>query len=101
MVLTGRRLTADEALAAGLVNRVVEAGTALEGAPALAQEVPAGSPTSVRLSLQVMAETEGIADTAEAVVFPSPALDDLVMSEDAIEGQTAFAQKRAPQWKNR
>ena len=39
MILTGRRITADEALAYGLVNRVVPAGTALEGARALAAEI--------------------------------------------------------------
>ena len=101
MILTGRRLTAPEALQHGLVNRVVPAGTALEGARALAAEILEGSPTSVRLSLQVMAETQGIADTVAAVRHPSPALDELMISEDAIEGMTAFAQKRPPQWKNR
>ncbi|WP_406010421.1 hypothetical protein OG440_33145 [Streptomyces sp. NBC_00637] len=34
-----------------------------------------GSPTSVRVFLQVMAETEGIADTVDAVEHPSPPLD--------------------------
>jgi acetyl-CoA C-acetyltransferase len=101
MILTGRRLTAQEALQHGLVNRVVAAGTALDGARALAAEILEGSPTSVRLSLQVMAETQGIPDTIAAVRHPSPALDELMISEDAVEGMTAFAQKRSPRWKNR
>jgi acetyl-CoA C-acetyltransferase len=101
MILTGRRLTADEALAHGLVNRVVPAGTALDGARALAAEILAGSPTSVRVSLRIMAETRGIPDVVEAVNHPSAALDDLMASEDALEGITAFAAKRQPQWRNR
>src|SRR5215472_4421316 len=67
MILTGRRLSADEALAYGLVNRVVPAGTAMEGARALAAEILACSPTSVRISLEIMEETRGIPDVAEAV----------------------------------
>jgi acetyl-CoA C-acetyltransferase len=101
MILTGRRLTAAEALAHGLVNRVVPAGQALDGARSLAAEILDGSPTSVRISLQVMEETRGIPDVVDAVRYHSPALDDLMISEDAIEGLTAFAQKRKPQWRNR
>jgi acetyl-CoA C-acetyltransferase len=101
MILTGRRMGAEEALSRGLVNRVVGAGRALEGARALAAEILEGSPTSVRASLQIMTETQGIADTVEAVAFPSPALDELMVSEDMIEGMTAFAQKRPPRWRNR
>jgi len=101
MILTGRRLSAVEALGYGLVNRVVDAGTALEGARVLAAEIMDGSPTSVRTSLQIMAETRGIPDVVDAVRFPSPALDDLMTSADAVEGVTAFAQKRRPQWRNR
>ncbi|HWC84795.1 MAG TPA: acetyl-CoA acetyltransferase [Pseudonocardiaceae bacterium] len=101
MILTGRRLTAEEALAHGLISRVAEAGQAMVGARALAAEILDGSPTSVRVSLQVMAETQGIADTVDAVTHPSAALDELMISEDAIEGVEAFAQKRRPVWRNR
>jgi acetyl-CoA C-acetyltransferase len=101
MILTGRRITAAEALGYGLVNRVVDAGTALAGARALATEILDGSPTSVRISLQVMEETRGIGDVIDAVTHPPTAFDELMASEDAIEGLTAFAQKRHPVWRNR
>ena len=52
MILTGRRVTAAEALGYGLVNRVTEAGEAVDGARALAAEILDGSPTSVRVSLR-------------------------------------------------
>jgi acetyl-CoA C-acetyltransferase len=100
MILTGRRLTAAEALGYGLVNRVTAAGAALEGARALAAEILDGSPTSVRASLQVMEETRGIPDTLDAVDYPSAGFDDVMMSADAIEGMTAFAEKRRPRWRN-
>src|SRR5204862_136630 len=92
---------ADDALAYGLVNRVVPAGTALDGARALAAEILEGSPTSVRISLRIMEETRAIPDVVQAVEHPSTALDDLMASEDATEGVTAFAQKRRPHWRNR
>ncbi|MBP2367745.1 acetyl-CoA acetyltransferase [Pseudonocardia parietis] len=101
MILTGRRITAAEAREYGLANRVVAAGTALEGARVLAAEILDGSPTSVRVSLQIMNETAGIADTVDAATHPSSALDDLLLSEDSVEGVTAFAQKRRPVWRNR
>ena len=101
MILTGRRLTAAEAHAHGLVNRITPAGGALTGARELAAEILDGSPTSVRISLRVMEETRGIPDVIDAVTYHSPALDDLMISEDAIEGLTAFAQKRKPRWRNR
>jgi acetyl-CoA C-acetyltransferase len=101
MILTGRRLSAAEALGYGLVNRVVDAGAALDGARVLAAEILDGSPTSVRISLQVMEETRGIGDVIDAVIHPTTAFDDLRASEDALEGLTAFAQKRRPNWRNR
>ncbi|TMR98437.1 acetyl-CoA acetyltransferase [Nonomuraea basaltis] len=101
MILTGRRLTAAQALEHGLVNRVTEPGRALEGARELAREILEGSPTSIRASLQIMDETQAILDVIDAVTHPSQALDELMVSEDAIEGITAFAQKRRPQWRNR
>jgi acetyl-CoA C-acetyltransferase len=101
MILTARRLSADEALAYGLVNRVVPAGSALDGARALAAEILEGSPTSVRVSLRIMKETRGIPDVVAAVEHPSEALDELMASDDALEGVTAFAAKHRPHWRNR
>ena len=101
MILTGRRLTVEEAQNAGLVNRVAPAGEALEVARKLAEEILEGSPTSIRLSLQVMRDTESIPDELAACRWKHPALDELMTSEDAIEGPMAFAQKRKPSWKNR
>jgi acetyl-CoA C-acetyltransferase len=101
LILTGRRMGAAEAQERGVVNRVVPAGRALDGARALAEEILGVSPTSVRLSLRVMEETRGIADVLDAVDHRSEALDELMSSADAIEGITAFAQKRAPRWSNR
>lgn len=101
MVLTGRRLSADEALAFGLVNRVVEPGAALDGARTLAAEMLQASPTSIRLSLQMMAEADAIADPVAAANAPSTALDTLIASEDTREGLLAFAEKRSPRWVNR
>ncbi|MCK2218814.1 acetyl-CoA acetyltransferase [Actinomadura sp. ATCC 31491] len=101
LILTGRRLTAAEALGHGLVNRVTEPGKALEGARELAAEILESSPTSVRASLQIMAETRGVPDVVDAVTRPSAALDELMVSDDAAEGVTAFAQKRRPRWRNR
>jgi acetyl-CoA C-acetyltransferase len=100
MILTGRRITADQALAYGLVNRVVPAGTAVDGARAVAADILAGSPTSVRISLEIMEETRGIPDVAEAVSYRSRAIDDLMSTQDAAEGPAAFAAKRRPQWRN-
>lgn len=101
LILTGRRIGAEEMHSYGLVNRVVPAGTALDGARAIAAEILEASPTSVRLSMQVMNEADEFASEIGAVRHPTSAIDDLLTSEDMIEGPLAFAQKRKPVWKNR
>jgi len=101
MILTGRRINADEALQHGLVNRVLPAGTALDGARALAREITEASPTSVRTSLEIMEQTRLVPDPVDAIIDHSDALDDLVLSEDMREGLAAFAEKRPPRWRNR
>jgi acetyl-CoA C-acetyltransferase len=101
MLLTGRRMGAAEAERRGLVNRVAPAGEAVTVARELAAEIIAASPTSVRITLELMGATAGIADTVEAVAHRTPGLDELMTTEDATEGLTAFAAKRAPRWVNR
>lgn len=101
LILTGRRIGAEEARRLGVVSRVAPEGQALAGARELAGEILDGSPTSVRLSLKLMAQTQAIPGVVEAITAPNDAIDELMTSADAIEGMTAFAMKRKPQWTNR
>jgi acetyl-CoA C-acetyltransferase len=101
LLLLGRRIDAAEAQRLGVVNRIAPAGQALAVARQLAAEIVTGSPTSVRLTLKLMAEAEGIADTVDAVQTPTGITDELMFSEDAYEGMKAFAAKRSPRWRNR
>ncbi|WP_380871641.1 hypothetical protein ACFB49_26000 [Sphingomonas sp. DBB INV C78] len=103
LLLTGRSMDVAEARSLGFINRVSAPGQVLEEARALAREITAVSPTSVRVLLQLIAEGDRCADAddAAAPMLHSSALDALLASEDMIEGMTAFAQKRPPNWKNR
>jgi acetyl-CoA C-acetyltransferase len=101
LILTGRRMSADEAARYGLVNRVTQPGQAMTAARALAAEITESSPTSVRISLEMMSDAASIADVVAAVEHPVELLDELVGTEDMIEGITSFVAKRHPQWKNR
>ena len=101
MILTGRQLDATEARDYGLVSQIVPEGTALEGAREIAAQILAASPTSVRVSLQLMSEAEAIPDPVDAATAPSSALDLLIASQDTYEGLMAFAEKRPPVWRNR
>jgi acetyl-CoA C-acetyltransferase len=101
LILTGKRIGAEEARTLGLVSRITPPGEALEGARALAAEILECSPTSVRISLEVMRRTESIPDELAACRMRQPGIDELLWSEDGAEGPLAFAQKRKPNWKNR
>ena len=99
MILTGRRISAAEAAAAGLVSRIAPAGKVLETARGVAEEILAASPTSVRASIATMEQSDAITDTVDAVHASTSVLDSLVISGDTLEGIMAFVTKRTPNWK--
>jgi crotonobetainyl-CoA hydratase len=99
LIMTARRLSAEEALALRLVNQVVPEGQALEAAMALAQTILAASPLAVRASKAVMARAlDGDLRAAMQAHLDYPEIVAMLQSADASEGPRAFAEKRAPVW---
>ena len=100
LLLTGRRIAAEQALEWGLLNRVVP-GDELDAAVA---ETTAGlvalSPVVVSLGLQSYAAMAQMRRD-DALPYLAGMLSLHLQTEDAVEGITAFLQKRAPQWKGR
>ena len=100
LVLTGRRITAQEAQALGLVNAVAPKGQWLEQAMELAQTIARRPPIAVRLAKQAVlaAEESGLSAGLDA----ERRLYELAMAtEDRVEGMQAFLEKRRPEFKGR
>ena len=100
LALTGDFISAQRAYELGLVNHVVPAGTALDAAKELAAKIAANGPLAVAASKAVMM---GQSDWSQDEMFgkQNDLVNPVFVSEDAIEGATAFAEKRAPQWKGK
>jgi enoyl-CoA hydratase len=100
VLLTGRHLTAREALAMGLVGHVVPDGEALPRALEIAGTIAANGPVAVRAILRTIRETEGMPED-DAFALEAKLGMAVFQSEDAKEGPRAFAEKRKPDFKNR
>jgi enoyl-CoA hydratase len=100
MVLTGRMLTAHEALAAGLVARVVAREAWLDEAVRVAREIARRAPVAQRLARESVdrAFETGLDSGLD---FERKALYLAFASDDAREGLSAFVEKRRPEWKSR
>jgi len=96
MVFTGRLFTADEALEAGLVNRIVPAEEIDEAVGVLAAQIASNAP------LTLQATKEMLRRVAEARRLPLGADRDLIercyTSDDFREGVASFLAKRKPVW---
>lgn len=103
LLLTGRPLPAPEAVRWGLINRVVAPGEALAAALELADEIAANAPLAVQASKRIAYGVDGSDREGEQPFWnlTNRLMRDVMASEDAIEGPTAFAEKRAPVWKAR
>ena len=102
LLLTGRRMGADEALRHGLVNRVVDRDDLMTTARDLADRIAEAAPLATRAVKAVVRATEGLgADEAYAAMRATPAYREMLASEDADEGPRAFAEGRPPVWRGR
>jgi enoyl-CoA hydratase len=100
LLLTGRHISADEALRYGLVGHVVPDGTALDKARELAEMVAANGPLAVQAILRTIRETEGMHEQ-EAFRLDARVGAPVFSSDDAKEGPRAFAEKRTPSFTGR
>jgi enoyl-CoA hydratase/carnithine racemase len=97
MVLTGRRLDADEAYRIGLADRLARDGAARTSALQLAGLIAHNSPVAVRAAKQALRNGAGTGLTA-GLDIEDAAWRTAAFSADRKEGIAAFNEKREPQW---
>ena len=100
VILSGRRLSAREALAAGLVARVVAKEAWLDEAKRLARDIAEKGPVATRLAKESVDRAFETTLTA-GLQAERRALYLAFASEDAKEGLTAFTEKRKPEFRGR
>lgn len=100
LLLTGRRMSAQEAFGHGLLNRLTPRGEAFDSARELAAAITANAPLSVRAAKEAALRglDLGINEGLRVEAFLARLIG---ATEDAREGPRAFAEKRAPQYKGR
>jgi enoyl-CoA hydratase/carnithine racemase len=101
MILTGRRVSAQEGHELGFVNEVVAPAELLPAARRWADQILECAPLSIRASKQSVMEGLDRASLVEAMTGRYEQVGAMFRSEDFVEGPRAFAQKRPPQWKGR
>jgi enoyl-CoA hydratase/carnithine racemase len=100
MLLLGDRLTADEAREAGIVNKVVPAEEFDAAVADWAQKLASKSPLVMKLGKDAMWRQLDM-PLLDALDYLRSQLTIELQTEDAIEGVTAFFEKREPEWKGR
>jgi enoyl-CoA hydratase/carnithine racemase len=100
LLFTGDTITAEQALAWGLVNRVVDVGSALDGARQIAATIASRGPLSNRLAKKLVdAAQDGALDAS--LSMSTVAQQRIFDSDDLHEGVAAFFAKREPRFAGR
>jgi enoyl-CoA hydratase len=100
LLLLGERWSAQEALAAGIVNRVVPGEAFEEAVAEWAGRLASKSPVIMRLGKQAMRRQLDM-PLDDALDYLRAQLSLAMSTEDIVEGVSAFFEKREPQWKGR
>ena len=100
IILTNERVTAETALRIGLVEEVVEKGTSLAAAKAMAERVAGLSPKSVEFCKTLIHNARTGVPRGAGLSLERERFMDLFDYDDQKEGVAAFLEKRKPIWKN-
>ena len=100
LLLTGQRIDAQEAHRTGLINRVVPADQVMATAEEIAEKICNNGPLAVRAIKEAVLRGYNLT-LPQAFSFERVFSSLLQTTEDAIEGPTAFSEKRKPQFKAR
>jgi enoyl-CoA hydratase len=100
LALTGEPISAQRAMEIGIVNRLVEPGSALDSAVELANQIVKNGPLALMASKEILQKAVDW-DEAEGWAKQGELSGPVFTSEDAREGATAFAEKREPVWRGR
>jgi len=98
LILTGDRISSEEAASLGLVNRVVSPGDVISAAKEIAQRICENAPIAVKESL-ALARVAGELTEELAWKATMAANQRIFATWDAHEGPQAFAEKRRPEWR--
>lgn len=100
LIMTGKMISAQEALEMGIVNRVLPQASLMEETKKVAVQISGNGPVGVRLAKMLIDEGFNM-DLSTACSLESYAFSLGFATEDQKEGMTAFLEKRKPNYKGR
>jgi cyclohexa-1,5-dienecarbonyl-CoA hydratase len=98
---TGRRFTAEEAKAMGMIGHCVDDGALAQTVESLVKEIRYCSPLIIRLNKRAVKQHLGLALGPALQGVSDLFLNTLMKSADTLEGIASFEDKRKPVWKNK